>query len=667
MFSLITALTACQSAATPAFSPPPTASSAPASWPPLAPFHIERTEDGVPIVLARPGDADVKGGVRWLSSRGETLEYPTYEATDGGTIYFAVRNNAQEYHDVLVRGGKVYEDVLAGLVGDATNPGGCAATQSGELILSAPRSAGTRKQQVVWRVPSTGGAPAVFEVPESASAEEDCTAWLDADRTFALGLFGIVTWDGAAFHNDPDWYAGRTVMGSAHGQRWCFASCNAHERAATPPETAARLDLLGRCDAEWTGGGGWIAGVCRGGGRAVRWKEGLDPEVLEGLPTSKATYSTPIALTDRGDLIVGLDYGFATYVVWRAGGTAASPVRTLAAGDRIARASPTALIRGLSAGVPEAELGTAAVVLGPNIGFGANGPTIDYASFEGTVRAHVAQVERARAVLPARPLWVAHEAVIDPTCGTYVRSPIGWEGAEISDWVPPVLPALHAAAVTPSPTCTPLAQVATLPGDRDLLLGRTTAGDLVGAWLPPPLPLPRGESFGDRNPEVEPPSVPPQHPKPGTGWIPLGRVDALEGAPASPEPGDDTRYAPAAWQIAGAALLRSGAAEILVTRHGAMTLPPGTVPMAVDPYHLGAWGALSGGRLVVCDAICRVVDPGVGAEITTVVPRTPDQVILGYSDGRVGIFTVPTDGVAITQDPLVPTLTAFLKTRPAPE
>ena len=91
----------------------------------------------------------------------------------------------------------------------------------------------------------------------------------------------------------------------------------------------------------------------------------------------------------------------------------------------------------------------------------------------------------------------------------------------------------------------------------------------------------------------------------------------------------------------------------------------GTIAVAVaSDGALHVWGAL-GPRLVECTATCRVLDPGVGVAITSVVPRTADQVILGFADGRVGAYVIPAaGGDPIARHPLTDALDAALAKRP---
>ena len=98
---------------------------------------------------------------------------------------------------------------------------------------------------------------------------------------------------------------------------------------------------------------------------------------------------------------------------------------------------------------------------------------------------------------------------------------------------------------------------------------------------------------------------------------------------------------------------------------GAVTIPAATRPMAVaTDGTLHAWGAL-GARVVDCTATCRVLDPGVGVDVTAIVPRTRDQVILGFADGRVGAYAIPaTGGDAVARHPLTDALDAALARRP---
>jgi hypothetical protein len=233
----------------------------------------------------------------------------------------------------------------------------------------------------------------------------------------------------------------------------------------------------------------------------------------------------------------------------------------------------------------------------------------------------------------------------------------------ISDWTPPPLPALSPKAVTRPAKCLPLAGVSALPGNPDLLLATAKDGELWGAWLPPPLPLPQGSYFGqalDHGPVV-------QSPRPGTGWIHLGAADRVEGEDGVPAPGADTKIADGSWQAGGAALVRVAGAEILLTPRGAITLPPSARPMAVgkaDRAHV--WAAL-GDRLVDCAPLCRVLDTGVRAPITGVVPRSETELLLGYAPERVGVYVTPAPpGEVVPAHPLAKALASLLAMMPPP-
>lgn len=636
-------------------SPPP---ALPDTWPALPPLgEPERTEDGIPILRLPATALATEGEVTWIPESDSTLEWPLYEATDGQQVYFAIRRENGRFSDLLVRGDQQYHDVLAGLAGVSPHPGGCAAARNGDLVFTAPveRDDPDHGEAVIWRL-SPDGTLVRTDTPNTMAARDECRAWLADDGSYALGLLGIVTWDGQQLSEDRDWFIGRTVMGRPDGPRYCFDHCNAREKAATAPATAVLKEAIGCNGANWVAHDDWIAGICSDGSRAVRQREGQEPQVLTDIPDSAASYGQYLALAVDGSLVIALDYHYASYVVWPADGGALSPTRTLDTGDAIADASPTVLLRGLPATVPDAQVG--AILLAPRIGFGANGPTSVYSGQSRGGEANKARMARAAEVLPAGKHVAAHEAVVDLKCGAYVRSPLGWEGEQISDWTPPVLPALHAAAVTHPDECLPLKQVVAVPGALDLLLARGRDGHLYAAWLPAPLPLPSGESHWDEEP---PPPPAPQKPVPGTGWTQLSKIKALSGVEglAEHEPFKAQELPP--WAAGGGAVVTTDEGrEILLTGHGAMTLPPGTTPMATDPYARGAWGA-KGKMLVVCKDGCQVVLPGVDEEITVVVPRTADQLILGYADGRLGVYTVPAEGNEVSADPLAATLEAYLR------
>ena len=644
--------------------PPP----APA-FPPLgAAPPVVRDADGVPLLDVVAAASAGAGAVRWLGGADEVLQYAHSEASDGARVYAAMNNRG---HDLVVRDGVLSQDVLAARGAQA---GGCVGAHAGALYLAAPATTArtqpmrTRladggtvdsvapvQAQMLWTV-APDGREVARELP--TGPEDRCYLVAGAGDTFVYGGFRLLSGGAGTITAHDGLMGGRITIGRVGGPAYCFASCNDAERRANPPATQTLIDALGCAQAEWIAHGERVAGACRG--KAVRYREGGAPEVT-AIPPTEMIGSYDLAFTDRGDLVIGLDYGFARYLVWPAGAARPGPVRPLGAGERIAHASPTVHVRGLTTAAPPAE--RAAVLLGATIGFGAGGSTLGYATRDrGGPQPYRAQLDRAAAVLGPGELVVAGEAVVDRACGAYVRSPLGWEDEHIDDWIPPVLPALSPQAVLRPTTCTPLDAVAALPGAPDLLLARR--GDqLLAAWLPPPLPLPAGVDPRGRAP-VRPP--PPQHPRPGTGWTVVGTAAAVHGDDGVPAPGQDSAIASGSWQAGGAAVVEVGGdVAILVTPAGAVTIPAAARPMAVaSDGALHVWGAL-GPRLVDCTATCRVLDPGVGVAITSVVPRTADQVILGFADGRVGAYVIPAaGGDPIARHPLTDALDAALAKRP---
>jgi len=651
------------------------ATAGPTALPTFAPLgpppKLERTEDGIPILPARVAAHEQSGAVRWLRPMAKTLQWTSSEANDGGRAFVGIAKDAP---DVLVRDGEVQVGVLRGL-GVAKD--GCAAARDGEILLSGvvdsaelqkvnrldgrtgkrTETLEPRREQAVFRIDRQGRVSRQV-LPKTVATSDDCTLWMGDAGKYTLGTFGLTSWDGERFSEDRTFTRVRTTLGRHAGDAYCFRFCNAEEQAKTPPITQKLIDALG-CpgSGDFVAYEDWVAGACNG--KAVRWKKGGELEQLSGLPESKILNGTYYAvLAPSGALVVALDYAFRRYVVWPPGTKTATPERTLAVGDVLSRASPALIVRGLGGTVPESN--TRAVLVGRDVGYGTGGSTLGYSELHRSEDAHRAQVARAREVMGKDELWVAHEAVLDPACGAHVRSPLGWEGMKIHDFSPPLLPKLSPLAVTRSPSCVKLDRVAALPGDPDLLLA-LSGGELWGAWLPEPLPLPAGSHFGrkiDERPVV-------QHPKPGPGWTKLGKADALTGEDAQPAPGVQATIPPGTWQAAGGALIRTGASEVLLTRLGAVTLPAGTKPMAVGTGdHFRAWGAI-GAKLVDCAASCRVLDPGVAGEIVAVVPRTDTTLLLGYADGRVGVYELPaTGGDVSAADPLVESLRALLKKRP---
>jgi len=640
--------------------------------PPFAPLGaaapVVRDADGLPVIDVVPGAASGAGAVRWLGGADEVLQYAHSEASDGARIYAAMNDRG---HDLVVRDGVLTQDVLAAR---GAGPGGCVGAHAGALYLAAPATTARTQQvrtrladggvvvgveaaraQTLWTV-APDGREAVRELP--THPEDRCYLVAGDGGTFVYGGFRLLTGDAGTITERDGLMGGRITIGRVGGPAYCFASCNAAERQANPPAVAQLTAALGCQQAEWSAHGDRVAGACRG--KAVRYREGGAPEVI-AIPPTEMIGSYDLAFTDRGDLVIGLDYAFARYLVWPASAARPSPVRTLGAGERIAHASPTVHVRGLTTAAPPSE--RAAVLLGATIGFGAGGSTLGYARRDrGGPRPYQAQRDRAAAVLGAGDLVVAGEAVVDRACGAYVRSPLGWEDEQINDWIPPTLPALSPRAVLRPATCTPLDAVSAVPGGPDLLLARR--GDqLLAAWLPPPLPLPAGVDPRGPTP-VRPP--PQQRPRPGTGWSVVGAAAGVHGDDGVPAPGRDTAIASGSWQAGGAAVVEVGGdVAILVTPAGAVTIPAATRPMAVaTDGTLHAWGAL-GARVVDCTATCRVLDPGVGVDVTAIVPRTRDQVILGFADGRVGAYAIPaTGGDAVARHPLTDALDAALARRP---
>jgi hypothetical protein len=679
----LAALSACSRSTPPAeglgsASAPPLADSsaanpaAPPAFGPLAePPRVERTADGIVILKAKPPPSESAGSVRWLRDAARTLQWTSSEASDGARVYFAVSEKAD---DIVVRDGVVQEGVLRSL---GVSEGGCGAARDGELLLSGVVDSddmvntvtldgrtGTRSSemkprrvQMVARIRANGAIEKTL-LPPTIPTDDRCRAWLGPKDSYALATSTLVNWDGKQHTIARELYAGRMTLGSPTSPRYCFRYCKQAEEAANPPATKKLSQACGQ-SAAWIAYQDWVGGACRG--RAVRLGPSGALEVLDGLPSSKMLNGSHDAVfTERGDMVIALDYRFASYLVWPLGAKAHSPVRRLDASDVLAKASPTMIVRGIGGTVPESN--TYAVVVGKHVGYGTGGGTYGYHGISRSAEAHQAQVDRARAVLGAGDLVVVHEAVVDRQCGAYLRSPIGHENMQIHDFSPPKLPALSAKAVTRPARCTPLRSVSALPANPDLLLAIAEDGQLLGAWLPPPLPLPHGSHFGkplDKGPIA-------QSPRAGTGWLSVGRVDRVEGIDGVPAPGADTAIADGSWQAGGAAVLHVGKTAILFTPNGALTLPPGTKPMAVGTAGtLAAWGA-KGHELVVCAVKgCRLLDPGDHGDIVAVVPRSLNDLILGYADGRVGVYLTPEQGgSAIQAHPLEDALEELLEKRP---
>ena len=620
----------------PAATPPvtPAAAPKPVALGELAIAKLPTTDDGIPILTVARTSAAKSGEVVWIPKDALALDsLPQMEASDGATSYLVVDDDSS----ILVRGSEVHEGILRryGIEKD-----GCGGMRGGEIVLSGivtsdrdenvvsidaagKRTQTTRKKQVQITVSiDRAGNETIRELPPTIGTEARCHVWVGNGGEFMLAASSFVHFDGKAFAKldgtGLGWYPGRTTVGAVRGRRFCFTSCNATEEADTDPLTHELRRAIDAQRAEWTALDEWVAGAT--GSKAVRVGKDGKIATVEGIPSSSMLNgSVDVALTGSGDLVIGLAYRFREYVVWRAGARTLSPVRKLDVGEVIAKSSPTVLVRGLNNPIPESK--TYAVLLGKSIGVGVGGSTYGYRGLESSAAAHAARFARAKAVLGKGTFVGAHEAVVDLACGAFVRSPLGWEEVQVHDWIPPKLPALHAKAVTKPATCRPLATVSALPGDPDLLLA-IHEGQLFAAWLPPPLPLPAGENpLREPGPRTTPAKPVVQRPRPGLAWFAVGPADRVHGDDGLPDPGGDTAIAGGSWQAGGGAIVEVDGTQILVVPEGAVTLPPGTTPMAVGTAgKLQVWGA-QGDKLVECTTACRVLDPGVGFS-----KRTEDSV-----------------------------------------
>ncbi len=653
-------------------------------WPPFGKLAIEplpTTADGIPILQVATSRGARRGEVLWIPKDALALDsLPQMEASDGRTSYLVVDKGSS----ILARSSDVHEGILAHY---GIESGGCGGMRNGHIVLSGiitsnrdenvvridgngTRTQTTQKKKVQITVSiDRDGRETIRELPDTIGIDDDCRVWVGEDDTFLLATSSFVLFDGTKFVKTDGmglgWSPSRTTLGSMHGKRFCFANCNGTEEKETDALTLPLREALGvryGGNDEWAALDGWIAGVA--GKRAVRAGKDGRIESLDGLPdSSMLNGSLDLALLPDGGVVIGLKYRFREYVVWKAGERRATPVRTLELGDVIANASPTVLVRGLANPIPEAK--ASAVLLGTSIGVGVGGSTYGYRALQSSKAAHAARFARAKAVLgKGGKLVGAHEAVVDLECGAFVRSPLGWEDVGVKDWIPPKLPALHAKAVTKPAKCTPLDEVSAVPGVPDLLLARS-GKTLLAAWLPPPLPLPRGEDpRREFVPPAKAPKPEPQRPRPGVSWFEIGTADDVHGDDGIADPGGDTAIAHGSWQSAGGAIVEVDGVQILFLPRGAVTLPPGTTPMAVSHERLQAWGA-QGSKLVECTTTCRVHDPGVKDDIVAVVPRTETTVILGFADGRLGAYTPrATGGTAVKQHDLAAALTKALERAP---
>jgi len=637
-----------------------------------------KSPDGLPILRVTATPPAETGALREVSSAWNTLDFAEVQASDGLTTFMAVRSRfAGGYSDFVIRGGELRTNVLQALAGTEAHPGGCGAAADGTMLLTAPapipgqppprdlgnnRRTGLKLAQEVLIV-NPDGTMVRHRLPPEAGHDSECTAILERVDRFSIFAGNLSEYDGTTFQIERNWSAGRTHLSRPFGPRYCFESCNTYEQAGTDAKVVTALETaLGGCSALYTVLGELIAARCADASTVVRLHVGGKVETLTGLPTAEAR-AVGLVLTRDGDVVIELGPKMKRYVVWPAGAKAARPERTLANDEWLAETSPTVLVQGLPSPVPPADV--YAVVLGQTLPFGASGSTYGYNGLRAGSTAHEARSQRAAAVLPAGDFVLAHEAAVQRSCGAYVRSPLGWEGEEIDDWSPPTLPPLSSKAVHVPASCLPLAEVHAVPGAPDLLLARTEDGQLALAWLPPPLPLPTG-----RDPREDEPAAPPlvQDPRPGSGWTVVGPVDRIAGDRGLPSPGGNTAIADGSWQAGGGAVLEIGDSTLVLTPHGAWTIPRGTTPMAVQtgPTTGRLYGAL-GPMLVVCEQVCRTLDPGDGRDIVGVVPRTELEVILGFGNDVTAVYTVPkTGGTETPPHALEAPLEAQLAARPGP-
>ena len=638
-------------------------------WPAITEIKaLEKTEDGIPIMTISGGNSLREGEITWISDIWKTINFPTFEWTDGARIYFAVNNESgPKYSDLLIRDGKIYQNVLPKLARLETHPGGCAALGNGQIVFSAPLTtlSGGFGDQGVWRLNTEGVLKSVTPaLPKMAGMSRDCRSWMDSDGRFVLGLSRLVKYTGSEWEVIKGWYPGRTEMASVDGPRYCFNSCNSFEKDKVGSEAVIKIkEALNNCYARFAVYDDWIVGECRKEKKAARMILGQKPELIKNIPRSRISSGGIISFTPDGDVIFALDYANKSYTVWPVGSNNLSPIRTLETDEILADARPTLLIRGLPPRVPKGRM--ASTLLGKKISFGAAGSTFGFRGLtRGGNKAYKAQIERAKKVLPrTENLQVIYEAVVDMQCGAYVRSPLGWEGEQIHDWIPPQLPELNPLAVYDPPDCLPLRKVVALPGDPDLLLGITESGILAVAWLPAPLPLPKG--YNPRVPIKE--SFPPkQEPLPGSGWTLIGEVNSVDGISGSEGMGVNTNLPEGSWAIGGGSIIMEQSGKILLVEpRGVYTLPPDTKPMAMFQYQSGVFGAIES-QLVFCrDNRCRILDPGVSKTIEAVVPRDRMVVVLGYENGQNGLYQVLAEGgKEISEHPFVSKLSEFLKAKP---
>lgn len=668
-----------------------------APWPAFGPVDGKaraRDDDGIAYLDVELPALGSTGAVRWIPPVFATLEGLPEESSDGERVYFAA-SRANGFHDVLVRDGRVVDDVVSRLA-RARAAGGCGAVGRRGVLFVAGKRFGepdSHDPTGAWRLDASGALVAV-DLPGETDAE--CAAWLDDDSAFAIAGRDLRVFDGARFVDRTEAVAVPSLLrlAGARGPRHCDeGECTrggTKDESVVPHDEASLRTLraaLGPCAPPTPAGafaalGDFLAMACPSG-RVARMKRGEAPEVAEHLPPSRLLNGRyDVALTSDGDVVVGTAAAMHSYVVWRHGESALSPVRTTPPGERISHSSPPVHLRGLLSPIPAESVSSVLLTKPVRLGSTAR---VAYRRPMGGAAARLAQAERARQVLGDREIHFVGEAAIEASCGSYTRAPVGHEGMQISDFTPPPQPKLDPALVSKPDHCIGIDRAIALPGNPDFLLAKTADGHLASAWLGAEPRLPPGFDWRRGVPAG---GIRTTSASRGSGWtVHPFTVEELVGeqsfsaprnAPsdaATPtmSPTDTTRRAPDSeaevwdrpYYRAGLGVVRLRDADILVGPRVAVKLPGAMVPQAViegsAPRILGSVGA----ALVVCDTTCRTLDPGPRGAILSVVPRTRDLVVLTYDDGRMGLYEIPSKGGVDAGDhPLSRRLRAVLEHPP---
>ncbi len=655
---------------TPATAPDLTA--APLSFAPLDMTRpVAKTADGLSVMTIKAPKASASHpALRWLSPARSAMHWPEIEASDGARVYAAIDSKNGVRRDILIRDGVVHVDVMPRLSPSGVGPkGGCVAARAGQVAVALPGL--SRDDRLAHQMPGEavfiGREGQLKRYPLDRLDRRVCSkSWMDDDGSFIINEdFRTRTRDGEVRPSLGRAPMHTVGMQSTGGPLVCVASyCSKDLKNAPSTAMMKALDARPRCSKRKVRiHGRWAAGVCITDDTVHISRLDLDThKQASGAALSRAIERTSvpgkaptplIAITDDGDVIVGLDYRFGKYAVWRTNASRPSPVRELASDEVLSSSNPPLLIRGLGAPAPESDTG--ATLMGRRLAYGAGGSTSMWPSYNTSAEAVASALERASKVLPAEPvLRYAGDAAVDLNCGSYVRSRRGNEGVRISHGGDVTIPPPTAAEVYHPPDCLPLKQVTAIPGARDVLLAITAKGELAIARLPPPLPLPaaparRAPRLRDQPSKA---AVPAAKPRPGSAWTVLSgvQVTALQGFGGELANGARKNPGQATWQYSGAALVTvanpARKDDLLVVGHqGSAWLPRAAKPMAALQYNAGFFGA-EADVLVVSgeDGRARRFPLSVGSAIDAVVPRTKTSLVIGFADGREAVFDVPATG-----------------------